>query len=105
MRNRTTGSDTRDQVMSGLKMVIDEAQRLLSKADAETTEHMSSTKDRFSSKMRDAQSNLQSKQYQVRESARDAAQTTGRYVKTNPWTAIGVGAAAGVLIGMMLGRK
>lgn len=105
MTSKHTATDTKDQIMSGLKMVIDEAQRLLSKADSETTQSMSSARDRMSSKFKTAQDNLYDAQYQARESAREAAATTGRYVHDNPWTAIGVGAIAGVVIGMMIGRR
>ena len=39
------------------------------------------------------------------ESTRRAADATDGYVHSNPWTAIGVSAAAGILIGALLNRK
>jgi ElaB/YqjD/DUF883 family membrane-anchored ribosome-binding protein len=39
------------------------------------------------------------------DSTRRAAKATDGYVHANPWTAIGVSAAAGILIGALLNRK
>ncbi|MHC9037594.1 ElaB/YgaM/YqjD family protein, partial [Cobetia marina] len=38
-------------------------------------------------------------------SARESADCADRYVHDNPWTSVGIGAAAGVVIGMLLGRR
>ena len=37
--------------------------------------------------------------------ARGTAAATGVYVRHNPWTAVGVAAAAGVLIGLLAARR
>ncbi|MCD6044423.1 MAG: C-terminal glycine zipper region, partial [Burkholderiales bacterium] len=37
--------------------------------------------------------------------AREAAGEVNRQVHDNPWTAVGVAAGVGVLIGLLLGRK
>lgn len=34
-----------------------------------------------------------------------AMDVTDQYVHTNPWKAIGIAAAAGMLLGLMLGRR
>lgn len=39
------------------------------------------------------------------EHGRQAAQATDQYVHQNPWTAIGVSAGIGVLIGLLIGRR
>lgn len=41
----------------------------------------------------------------VKTSAKQAADTTDQYVHTNPWSAIGIAAAAGAAIGMLLGTR
>lgn len=37
--------------------------------------------------------------------AKDQMDATDRYVRENPWTSIGIGAAVGVVLGLLLGRR
>ena len=39
------------------------------------------------------------------EQGKQAAQTTDQYVRENPWAAIGVSAAIGLLVGLLIGRR
>ena len=41
----------------------------------------------------------------LRSSARYAADNTDEYVHSNPWTAVGIAAAAGAAITMLLGMR
>ena len=41
----------------------------------------------------------------TRESLAQQADCCDRYVHENPWTSIGIGAAAGLVVGMLLGRR
>ena len=41
----------------------------------------------------------------ARTYAHDASQTTDEYVRQRPWTAVGVAAAVGILIGVMASRR
>jgi ElaB/YqjD/DUF883 family membrane-anchored ribosome-binding protein len=41
----------------------------------------------------------------VIQRTRQAATVTNNYVHEQPWQAIGIGAAAGVLLGFVLGRR
>ncbi|MCK2183619.1 DUF883 family protein [Halomonas getboli] len=41
----------------------------------------------------------------ARESVTQQADACDRYVRDNPWTSIGIGAAVGVVVGMLIGRR
>ena len=41
----------------------------------------------------------------VRERAEDASEATDLYVRENPWAAIGIAAAVGIIIGFVAGRR
>ena len=41
----------------------------------------------------------------VREHAEDASEATDLYVRENPWAAIGIAAAVGIIIGFVAGRR
>jgi ElaB/YqjD/DUF883 family membrane-anchored ribosome-binding protein len=36
---------------------------------------------------------------------KEAAEATDRYIHDNPWTAVGVSAAIGILLGLLIGRR
>lgn len=39
------------------------------------------------------------------ERARHAAEATDHYVRANPWQSVGIGAAAGMLVGFLIARR
>ena len=41
----------------------------------------------------------------TRTKAKAAATTTDEYVHSKPWTAVGVAAGVGLIIGMLVGRR
>jgi ElaB/YqjD/DUF883 family membrane-anchored ribosome-binding protein len=59
--------------------------------------------DRALGVLDDARQRLGSLDSQVRSSARQAAAATEDYVHDQPWRALGLGAAAGVLLGLAAG--
>ena len=42
---------------------------------------------------------------EARDTVHQQADACDRYVHENPWTSIGIGAAVGVVIGMLIGRR
>jgi ElaB/YqjD/DUF883 family membrane-anchored ribosome-binding protein len=50
-------------------------------------------------------STLTDYQTQMTERARQAAGMTDEYVRMNPWKSLGVAAAAGLLVGILLSRR
>ena len=42
---------------------------------------------------------------EVVEKSKAAAKATDTYVKDNPWKAVGIGAAVGVVLGMLINRR
>jgi ElaB/YqjD/DUF883 family membrane-anchored ribosome-binding protein len=42
---------------------------------------------------------------QVRDQARQVTRTTDRYVRDNPWQVVGIAAAVGITLGILLARR
>ena len=62
-------------------------------------------KAKLSARVAAAKESIEEMSAQVAQRARKAATVTNNYVHEQPWQAVGIGAAAGVLLGFVLGRR
>ena len=62
-------------------------------------------KDLGSVKLESAKARLAQAQADVAEGASLYADKTGSYVRSNPWKALGMAAAGGAIIGMLVSRR
>jgi ElaB/YqjD/DUF883 family membrane-anchored ribosome-binding protein len=93
-----TQTGTREQLMSDLKTVIHDAEAWLRNGGGINGEEL---KAKFETTLARAKEGVA--HYQ--ESVVEAAKATDDYVKENPWKSVGLGAAVGVVIGMLIARK
>jgi ElaB/YqjD/DUF883 family membrane-anchored ribosome-binding protein len=98
-------STGRDKIVSDLKLVIKDAEELLKSTGQQMDSGYQSARARFESTLQNAKLGLDNVQGKVTVSTKDAVETTSRYVQENPWQSVGVGAVAGLVIGLLLGRK
>jgi len=85
--------------------VVTDAQELLETMGSEGGAKISDVKKRVQASIDAARKQLGELQVSVTEGAKAAATTTDQYVHDNPWSAIGIGAAFGVLVGYLLARR
>jgi len=74
---------TTEKLMADLRAVVRDAESLLGAVAAESGERLEGAE----------------------ASARDAAREVDAQVRRNPWAAVGIAAAAGLIAGLLLGRK
>lgn len=91
-----------DPVGRDVQNVVTEAQELLKTVNDEGATRVDAARGRMQAKYAAARDKLGELQATVTDNARTAATTTDHYVRGNPWTAVGVAAAVGVLIGLAL---
>jgi ElaB/YqjD/DUF883 family membrane-anchored ribosome-binding protein len=60
---------------------------------------------RVEESLRAARTKLESMDDEVLGRMKDAARTTDEYVHEHPWGAVGVAAAAGLLLGVLIARR
>lgn len=96
---------SRDRLIDDLKMVIKDAEELLKSTRQQAGEGYQVARARFESTLSNARSGLSSLEENMEAMARDAIETTDEYVKTHPWQSVGVGALAGLIVGVWLGRR
>jgi len=105
MDNTGLSADIRDRLLEDLKLVIKDAEDLLRSTGQQVDEGYRAARARFESTLSGAKNSLSTLEGRVATGARDALDTTQQYVQSNPWQAVGIGALAGLAIGLWIGRR
>jgi len=105
METTGLGGDIRDRLLEDLRLVIKDAEDLLRSTGQQVDDGYRAARARFESTLSGARSSLSTLEDRVSTGARDAVETTQHYVRENPWQAVGIGAAAGLVIGLLIGRR
>jgi ElaB/YqjD/DUF883 family membrane-anchored ribosome-binding protein len=95
----------KEKLVADLKLVVADAEELLAATASQTGEKIAELRDRMQTNLRMARLKLADAEAAVRESTRQMAKATDHYVHENPWKAIGIAAGAGLLVGMLIGRR
>lgn len=101
-------SDTtqaKEKLAADFRAVMDDIDSLMTattnKADGEVKALRARIQDRLSG----AKEKLLDAQHEAVQRAKDAASATDDYVHANPWQSIGVAAAVGLALGVLIGRR
>ncbi|MES2325122.1 MAG: YqjD family protein [Pseudomonadota bacterium] len=100
-----TKPGARDQLMSDLKSVIQDAEAWLTRGGTMTGEELQAAKAKFERTLSSAKADLIRFEETVVEKTKEAAKATDEYVHENPWKSVGIGAAVGLVIGMLISRR
>ncbi len=95
---------SKEKLMQDLHLVMTDAEELLRATASHTGEKVSAARERIQESLSATKERLVAAQKQVTEKARQAAKVTDEYVHENPWKAVGIGAGAGLIIGMLISR-
>jgi ElaB/YqjD/DUF883 family membrane-anchored ribosome-binding protein len=96
---------SRDALVRDFGDVLGEAEKLLKQAARESGDKAAELRGQVEAKLQAAKVQLSDLQDDAAEKARIAARATDDYVRDNPWQAIGVATAVGLLVGMLLARR
>ncbi len=95
---------SKEKLMQDLRAVVADADELLRATAGQAGEKVAAVRERVQENVAAAKQRLASMEDEAMERARQAAKVTDEYVHDNPWTAIGVAASVGIIIGMLIGR-
>lgn len=96
---------TREKIIDDFGAVLSEAEELLKRAGNETGDRARDLRSQVESKLLAAKLRLQELEGQALDQAKNAARYTDDYVHDNPWAAIGVAAAVGFVVGLLMNRR
>ena len=100
-----TRTGTREQLMSDLKSVLQDAEHWLRNGSQLTGEELAAAKARIQARLANVKDDLVQFEQAVVERTKEAARATDDYVHENPWKAVGIGALAGLLLGVIIARR
>jgi ElaB/YqjD/DUF883 family membrane-anchored ribosome-binding protein len=91
-----------DGVARELRNFIADIEDLIESSGAMSAEGIEEVKETISERVAAAKQSIQEFGGTIDETARKTATKTNEYVHEQPWKSIGIGAAAGVLLGLVL---
>ena len=96
---------TKGKMVEDFKSLVNDADDLLRAPAKVSGEGFNVTRAKFEEKIKTAKASLEDAEQMVIDKAKQAATVTDDYVKGNPWTAVGIAAGVGLLIGFLAAKR
>lgn len=96
---------SKDQLMGDFKAVISDAEALLKQTVNQGGEELAGVRSRAESSLASMKARIVEEEAAVLAFSRDAAKSADVYVHLYPWTAVGVAAAVGLVVGLLSSRR
>lgn len=93
------------QLVSDMKSAIADAEDMLQATADQAGEKVASLRARIQERLKDTRQRLSEAEASLREKTRAAARATDNYVHESPWTAVGIAACVGLLVGLIAARR
>ena len=94
-----------ERLMRDLRNVVADAEELLKATAAQTGERVDKVRAKAEESLRTARNRLQEMGDNAQTQAREAAREVEQQVRENPWTAVGIAAGVGLVLGILIGRR
>ncbi|MCX7141659.1 MAG: DUF883 family protein [Proteobacteria bacterium] len=102
----SNGTDvSREKLASDLRVVVADAEELLRATAGQMGEKAVVARERIQESLRVAKDKLARAEEVVVDKTKAAARATDDYVHDHPWGAVGIAAAVGLVIGMLISRR
>jgi ElaB/YqjD/DUF883 family membrane-anchored ribosome-binding protein len=96
---------TRDKLMSDLRTVVSDAEALVRATAGTAGDKLGEVRAKAEDSLRTARLALRDAEAAMVDRTREAARATDEFVHDRPWTAVGVAAGVGLIIGLLIGRR
>lgn len=95
---------TKEQLIADFKTVVADAEALLKATANQGGEEMTALRAKAEESIKAAKSRMMDEQAAVVAKTKEAAKATDVYVHEHPWTAVGVAAGVGLVVGLLSSR-
>ncbi len=95
----------KQKLVSDMKVVVADAEEILRATAGVAGEKMGDLRERIGERLRDAKLRLADAEAALVDRTKAAARATDDFVHDNPWRSVGIAAALGLLLGVIIGRR
>ena len=95
----------KEKLVSDLKVVVADAEEILRATAGAAGDKVGELRERISVRLRDAKERVLDLEAAVVDKTKAAARATDDFVHEQPWKAVGVAAALGLALGVLIGRR
>ena len=96
---------SKEKLVADLKVVVADAEELLRATASQAGEKVSAARERIQASLATAKVKLIEAERALLERTKLAARAADDYVHENPWQAVGIAAAAGLVLGVLISRR
>lgn len=101
----TTQDVSKDKLVADLKIVVADAEELLRATASQAGEKVGVARERIQASLASARVKLVEAERALADRTRQAAKVADEYVHEYPWQAVGIAAAAGLVLGVLISRR
>ncbi len=105
METQQSAINEQQKLVTDMKTVIADAEDILHATADQAGEKVATLRARIQERLQGAKLRLGDAEAALVAKTRSAARATDTYVHESPWTAIGVAAGVGLLVGLIIGRR
>jgi ElaB/YqjD/DUF883 family membrane-anchored ribosome-binding protein len=95
----------RDKLLDDLRLVISDAEELLRMTAGEVGDSTAELRGRIQSRLQEARIELAALQDTATAQIKAAGHATDEFVHEHPWQSIGIAAAIGLVVGLLVARR
>ncbi|MFP9528038.1 ElaB/YgaM/YqjD family protein [Pectobacterium brasiliense] len=88
-----------------LKSLADTLEEVLSTSSDKSKAELDKLRNKAESALKETRSRLGDTGERIASQTKEAVESADDYVRQNPWTGVGIGAAVGVVLGVLLSRR
>jgi ElaB/YqjD/DUF883 family membrane-anchored ribosome-binding protein len=104
-KTHSTIATSKEKLIDDLQMVVADAEALLQATAGQAGDSAVAARARIQKSLHVVKERLVDAEEAVIERTKEAAKVTDEYVHENPWKAIGITAALGLIAGMLIARR
>ena len=104
-KSASSANAAQDKLLEQFQSLVSDTEKLLQESADLAGDQAESLREQLRSSLSKARDALKGTEESLKERGKAAIDATEGYVQSNPWQTIGIAAAIGVLIGLLIGRR
>lgn len=96
---------SRDKLVGDLKNLVADAEELLKATASQAGEKVTEARQKIEQSLIEGKKALADAEKTLRQKSKEAADLADDYVRDNPWSAVGIAAGVGLVLGLLIRGK